>query len=243
MSGLIGIIGNRDGARVGEVELDQLSATYESLRGKTAHTTMAAGGFARVRRLGDAVRHTTADRGTSWTLHSGRVHTPNGGATDVREADGQFAWCAYDATRDELDVASDPFGMQAFYVAERDGKTYLSTSALTLAKHLHARPSEVGLSVFLRTGYQFGTRTLWEGIERLDPATRIVFGADGTRRETYWRPSVDEDVTRLSLPDTVDRCRTVARETFSSYYLGTDDRSWADLTGGYDSRLLTMLLV
>src|SRR5205085_6693293 len=154
---------------------------------------------------------------------------------------GQFAWCAFDAARNELVVASDPFGMQAFYLAERNGKTYLATSALALAKHLRARPSELGLNVFLRAGYQFGTRTIWDGIERLDPGTRIVFGPQGAHRETYWRPPLEEEVTRLSLAETVDRCRTVARETFREYYAGADDRRWADLTGGYDSRLSTLL--
>jgi hypothetical protein len=101
--------------------------------------------------------------------------------------------------------------------------------------------SELGLSVFLRAGYQFGTRTIWEGIERLDPATRIVFGPNGARRDTYWRPPVEEEVTRLSLAEAVERCRTVARETLGSSYAGTEGRRWADLTGGYDSRLSTLL--
>jgi hypothetical protein len=132
--------------------------------------------------------------------------------------------------------------MQSFYLAERGGRTYLATSALALAKHLHARPSELGLNVLLRAGYQFGTRTIWEGIERLDPATRIVFGPNGARRDTYWRPPVEEEVTQLSLAEAVERCRTVARETFGSYYADTEGRRWADLTGGYDSRLSTLLL-
>ena len=242
MSALIGIVCDRREDRVALAELDQLCATHESLRGSLPHATATAGSFASVRKLGAPAENIAAHAGQSWTLHSGTLHAPNGTRHPaLEEADGQFAWCAYDAARDELVVASDPFGMQTFYVAERDGKTYFATSALALAKHLHARPSELGLSVFLRAGYQFGTRTIWEGIERLDPATRIVFGPAGARRDRYWRPPVEEDVARLGLAETVDRCRTVARDTFASYYAGTDDRMWADLTGGYDSRLSTML--
>jgi len=244
MSALIGIVCNRRDMRVTDAELDELCATYESLRGPFPHTTMAAGGFARVRRLGSAPHErAVAATAPSWTLYTGTVHAPNaGGATELQDADGQFAWCAYDAPRDELVLASDPFGMQALYIAERNDKTYFATSALALAKHLRARPSALGLEVFLRAGYQFGARTIWEGIERLDPATRIVFGGQGTRRDTYWRPSVDEDITRLDLAETVDRCRTVARETFRSYYSRAESRPWADLTGGYDSRISTLLL-
>lgn len=243
MSGLIGIVCHRREDRVGEDELDGLCATYESLRGPFAHTTAAAGTFARVSELTADWEPAGRETASSWTLHVGPLHAREaGGAVDLSEADGQFALCAYDSAREELVLASDPFGMQALYVAERDGRTYFATSALVLAKHLRAGPDEQGLCMFLRAGYQFGTRTNWEGVERLDPATRIVFAPSGVRRDTYWRPPVEEDVSRLGIADTAERWKTVARSTFGSYFGEADIPAWADLTGGYDSRIATLSL-
>src|SRR5207253_5578999 len=84
--------------------------------------------------------------------------------------------------------------------------------SLALAKHLGARPSSLGLSVYLRAGYQFGSVTNWEGIERLDPGTRVTFTRDGAVRHTYWRPTVDPAVRSEE--------RRVGKEIRSRWRLG-----------------------
>lgn len=184
----------------------------------------------------------TARAARSWVLTDGVVHgdlAPD--RPRVEPLDGQFGWIAYDADRDAVSVAADPFGMYALYVAEREGKTYVANSALALAKHLRAQPSRLGLQAFLCAGYQFGRLTNWEGIERLEPASRIVFGPDGARRELYWRPEPDAAVARMGLEDAVAYCNTAASTTFSEL-LSSLDGTWADLTGGYDTRMLALLL-
>jgi asparagine synthetase B (glutamine-hydrolysing) len=176
-------------------------------------------------------------------LCSGTAHDPERtGGSDVEKLDGQFVWARYDASRRELQVANDPFGMRSLYVAERGGAVYLSTCSLALAAHLGAQPNLRGVNSFLRTGYQFGTLTMWDGIERLEPGTRIRFTAHGTRREIYWAPSVDESVAALDLDAATEHCLRVAHETLTSYYPAGTPRAWADLTGGWDSRLATTLL-
>jgi hypothetical protein len=243
MSGIVAIVSNKRDAPVSEAEIDALTSAYESLRGVGARYAATAGDFARVTKLtaeADAVPQSAG--GSSWTISCGTPHDAgSSGGADLEALDGQFVWTSYDAARDELSLATDPFGMMTLYLVERAGKTYLSTSALALAKHLRARPSRPGLDVFLRAGRQLGPVTGWEGIERLDPGTRVSFPARGPERQNYWRPSIDEAVTRLSLAETADHCRSVARDTYRSYYRGRP-RCWADLTGGYDSRLLTLLL-
>jgi len=66
------------------------------------------------------------------------------------------------------------------YTAERGTRTYVSDSALVLAKHLRARPSRLGQLTFLRAGYHFGAMTSWEGIARLDPGACISFTPSGS---------------------------------------------------------------
>jgi hypothetical protein len=247
MSGLVGIVSERRDVRVSDDETERLSRDYEQLRGTSRRVEYSAGGFARVTQLLASRQGTVEDmsaRGaaSSWVASAGTLHDcGSSGGTDLAQLDGQFAWVSYDTSRDTLQLASDPMGMQALYVARRAGKTFFSTCALALAKHLRARPSYLGLLVFLRAGYQFGALTPWEGIERLDPGTRITFAPDGVAREVYWSPSVDEELARMDMRSTVERCNEVAIQTFHAY-LAERPRAWADLTCGYDTRLLTLLL-
>lgn len=246
MNGIVGIVSCAADRPVSDAEVGELADVYQSLRGDGARRLAKAGDFARVIGLGpDATpADASADRaGCSWVIATGKPYSPApGDRADLDLLDGQFVWSSYDAERDELSIATDPFGMQALYIAERAGRTYLSTSALALAKLIRASPNELGLNVYLRAGYQFGSVTNWEGIERVDPGTRITFTKKGPAREIYWRPAVDEAVTNLSLDEAADYCIEVATETYRSYYGESPQLSWSDLTGGYDSRLLVLLL-
>lgn len=248
MNGLVCIVAHERTAPVSEAEIADLATAYESLRGQACRHPAGVNQFAK------AVGFTSARSANSHqagemsaadslptTLVSGNPHTISGDFSDLQDLDGQFVWLSYDATTDELSVATDPFGMQAVFLGRSAGKTYISTSALALAKHLRATPSQLGISTYLRTGYQFGSVTHWEGIERIDPGTRISFTCDGPRREVYWRPSVDDTLTRLDLAEASKHCVETVVATFRSR-LDRRQRAWADLTGGYDSRLMCLLL-
>jgi asparagine synthetase B (glutamine-hydrolysing) len=100
-----------------------------------------------------------------------------------------FAAVRHCARRDVVEVLTDPFGLQALYVASRGDLTYVCTSALALARHLAAEPDPVGAALFLRTGVQYGPVTHWQGVERVEPGTVMTFGPAGRRVATYWRPS------------------------------------------------------
>jgi hypothetical protein len=157
------------------------------------------------------------------------------------DLDGQFGLVVHDADKAEIRVVTDPFGMQTLYVAERGPFTYVSTCVLVLARCLGAGPDRFALEVFLRSGYHFGSLTNWEGIERVEPATCLSFGANGVSRSVYWRPERDRDVTRLSLERAVAYCSEVALETCRAHLSGREP-VWLDLTGGFDTRLLALLL-
>ena len=183
-----------------------------------------------------------ADQG-SWAIMIGALRgraSPLGAS--LEELDGQFALVSYDAELTRLTVATDPFGLRAVYSAERNGTTYFCTSALVLARHLHAGPDFDGQLMFLRAGYQLGPATSWEGIERLDAAVAMTFDFDGgTGRRVYWRPQFDYDAARLGFGEAVDRSLKTLETTCAASF-SKDDSYWTDLTGGYDTRLLNVLL-
>ena len=243
MSGLVGIVSSEGSALALDEETRELARSYTALRGEqpleTADTPQA-----RVVVFGTDDRGPASieRRGDSWVATAGTVHGPRPLLDAKLEVlDGQFSLVGYDAERQEVFVASDPFGLEALYTAEHQGNTYVSSSALVLARHLRTPPSRLGLLSFLRAGFHFGAATSWEGIQRLEPATVMCFTPAGTERWTYWRPSVDESIRRLSLEEAVACCLEAASETFRTYFSRLD-RTWVDLTGGYDTRLLGLLL-
>jgi hypothetical protein len=242
-TGLCAVIASGDG-RVAETDVDGLADAYEGLRGARPRARAAVRGRVAVVAFGPPGDEPplVSSRTGSWAVGSGRAYV-DGALVDARleDLDGAFALVRYDATNDTVVVASDPFGMQPLYVAERPGRTYVSTSVLALAKHLGAPPSRLGFLTFLRAGYQFGEATAWAGIERLEPATSMTLGARGVTRRTYWRAEVDGSVRGMSLAQAADHCIEVATETLGRY-LGHDELLWSDLSGGYDTRLLTALL-
>lgn len=228
-------------------ELTGLLADHTALGGHAADQSVAGNDLVRVARTlapGIAAAPRPAAEPPSFVLSVGRVHPATAWTTPHRErlaaADGQFALVSYDDATGQVLLANDPMGMQPLYVARRPGRIYASTSALVLARHLRCPASTLGLQTFLVAGYHFGTRTHWDGIDRLDPATCMTVSTDGVERSTYWRPRLDRAVTALPLDAAVDLAIEKARSTLADY-LGPDDH-WADLTGGFDSRLLCLLL-
>jgi hypothetical protein len=243
VAGLVAVVSHSRDAPGAEAELIGLLDAFASTCGDAPHRRLSAGTWGHVG-IVDAGAPATVDASEgSWLAAAGAVHADGPLCrAPIESLDGQFAGVRYDAATEVLQIFNDPFGMQALYVATRDRRTYISTSATALARHLSAVPDELGMLVFLRAGYQIGPATNWEGIERLSPATALTCtGAGPPARSVYWSAHVDDHVRRMTLDATVDHCVEVALETVRRC-LGDGPVRWADLTGGYDSRMVIGLL-
>ena len=229
--------------RVDDELFDGLVRAYAEIRGSVT-TSIASAPRARVALLAQTGVEPPTLLGDSqaWCAVVGRPY-PSASLldSDIRELDGQFALVEYDGRADEVRIATDAFGFQALYLAVRGSAVYVSTSALALAKLLRAAPNRFALEFFLRSGYQFGTLTNWEGIERLEPATCVKVGPGWIERDVYWRPAVDRSVAAMTLREAVDHCVRISVSEFGHRYAGRGT-VWTDLTGGFDSRLLALLL-
>jgi len=155
--------------------------------------------------------------------------------------DGQFALTQIRSASPEVRVVADPFGMYGLYAYEGPEISYFSTSAVALARHLRLELDDIGVNCFLRTGSLFGRRTLFAGLSRVMPAECTTFSSSGVRTETYWEPRPDGQITDLRFKDVVSR---TAESVRLSLNVSLADRSplAADLTGGLDSRMLSLLL-
>jgi hypothetical protein len=246
MSGLVAVLAVGGERTVDDDELRRLVASYEEVRGPCAVAISRGGSGARAARLEPVDRRGAVDGASAdWPVTIGVPYAPNGAeagsATWLRSVDGQFASVGYDAVSGEAVVANDPLGMVGVYVAARPGVLYVSTSSLTLARFLAAPADRLAVQSFLLSGYHFGAGTHWQGIERLEPGQMVRVGPRGRTQEHYWRPEVSDEVRRLPLSRAADHCTDVAVETFRSQLAGRQE-PWIDLTGGFDSRLLGLLL-
>ena len=240
--GFVVVVSDDHSDVVSQEDVDRFAATYETICGPQRRRTHVGRSFAHVIELSwEGLSGTGYHRG-AWSVTAGVARgARNGSLPDAALLEGQFALVTYDEATQTLTVATDSFGLFPLYHAARDGTHYFSTSALTIAKHLAAPPDVLALFLFLRAGFHFGARTHWQGVERLEPGHRFRFTPNGTRVERYWRPEPDEAVTSLDLEAAAHHCVQACVDTFRSGYANRDP-AWADLTGGYDSRLLTIAL-
>jgi len=243
MAGLVAVVAHERGAEVPREEVLGLVRAYEEVRGRPdSRREASAGTWAHVVHLGDPAGNPVETAGPDWALAVGALHADAPPAiAPLAELDGTFALARYRAAEDALQVLNDRLGMQHLYLAQRDGRSYLSTSPTTLARHLRLQPDPLGARLFLRSGNQFGPVTHFRGLERLDPASLLTFGPGGWRRETWWRPEIDERVRAMNLRDTTNHVAQVALATIDRR-LTAAPCLWADLTGGYDSRVGAVLL-
>jgi hypothetical protein len=247
VAGLIAVLGQPPGGRSAAEELRALVRCYRLLRGQQLRCEeLTAGplGVAALLLRADGGGGRLERRGDSWAAQVGRVHGAAGAALEraPQALDGQFALIRYEQGTGRLELLSDPFAMQALYVAERDGVRYACTSALALAWYLGARPSALGIEAFLRSGPHFGPLTSWEGIRRLEPATLLVHDRGGVHPPvSYWRPALDQRLARSSLQTTVAECVERLSAAMAAGF-GSLPEPWCDLTGGFDTRLGSLLL-
>lgn len=242
MADLLAIISHDPAEPVADRSLEDLVAAYEVLRGPTAsrEDASAAGVRACVLRRTAPASAGIERSGEDWTIWAGSVGIePAAMGGPLEGLDGQFALVRSQAGGEKVVLAADPLGMKPLFAASSAGATYVSTSALALARHLRAAPSRLGLESFLRSGLQFGRATQWEGIERLQPAEYVEFSRQGRRGGVYWQPRHEDEVGRLSLADAAELCIERATEAIAIRHRG--GRPWLDLTGGFDSRLLALL--
>lgn len=164
-----------------------------------------------------------------------------GGPSVLSRCDGQFALVAYHGPEGTVSVITDPLGYFSVFAARRGGRTYLSTAALPVARQVASPADDVGVDTFLRTGKVFGERTLWRDVRRLPAATVETFTPSGVASTVYWRPTLDPIVRRLGLDEAVDGTAVVIEAALRNLLSG-EGTVWSDLTGGFDTRLLTMSL-
>jgi hypothetical protein len=237
----------------------QRTANYKQLEGSSEYASGVRCIGAKLDAPPSLHRGITIDPGTgSWLIAAGTVidtaYRSEDGSLDLLlrdyltrgkavlgRCDGLFAMVIYHGLDHSLSIVSDPFGHFSVFYGFYGSRAFAATSALAVAKTIQSRPSEVGVNCFLRTGKVFGDMTLWQDVKRMPAATVLEFVDGAMHQSVYWTPKVDRSVANQSFSDSADSSVQISQQTLRKN-LAREGKVWTDLTGGYDTRLVAMLL-
>src|ERR1700734_3783168 len=161
----------------------------------------------------------------------------------LNHLNGMFGLAIWDARKERLVVARDPFGIKLIYYKIDGDRVYFGSEirAVVAAKNEKAGVDPVSLNLFLRYRYTPSPYTIFSGIRKLAAGTMLVFekGSYSLRRWYQYKP------TQFSPAKSVDEAKeellelykqSVKRQLLSDVPLGLL------LSGGVDSGLLLALM-
>lgn len=126
-----------------------------------------------------------------------------------------------------------------FYPTEKG--VFVGTLALALAKHLRLKLSAWGAAHLLMRSTILAPHTMFEGISRLDMGTLLEFSENTHKIHTYWEPYQTHTNKYKNKDEVATETQALILDIFNRLAL-LDPRMIADLTGGYDSRLVAATL-
>jgi hypothetical protein len=159
----------------------------------------------------------------------------------LENIDGAYGLVIYNGQEESLSIISDPMGQFSVFLGSRQSQTLISTSAIAVAKQTCAQPDDLTLESFLRTGKVLGDKTFWRGVKRFLPAKVCKFYRDKIEEIEYFAPTYDESISKLCIDEALEQSSDILTFTFDRL-LRREGRVWADLTGGFDTRLTTILM-
>lgn len=165
------------------------------------------------------------------------------GLDALEHLNGMFGLAIWDAEHQRLLLARDRAGVKPLYYHVGANRVLFGSEIRAVVAGLGARPSvdPVAANLFLRYRYTPSPLTLYGGIRKLAPGTRVVVEAGAVREERWWsydtsarHPAPLAAVAEQELFEIYDRA--IERQLVSDVPLGLL------LSGGVDSGLLLALM-
>ncbi|HWF91618.1 MAG TPA: asparagine synthase (glutamine-hydrolyzing) [Terriglobales bacterium] len=161
----------------------------------------------------------------------------------LNHLNGMFGLAIWDARKKRLIVARDPFGIKLIYYKISEGTVYFGSEIRPVLAGSRETPEvDAGaLNLFLRYRFTPSPYTMYEGVRKLAPGTKLIFENGKHRVERWYRyrptpfsPMKSEDDAREELAELYKR--SMKRHLLSDVPLGLL------LSGGVDSALLLALM-
>lgn len=150
-----------------------------------------------------------------------------------------FAFAVGSEDHQEVDVFSDIMSMQPlYYCCPAPGQFIFATSLLLLLSHPDFRPELSLQAVFNYVHFHVipGSESIYSGVQKLLPASRLRFRNGTVSVERYWPKPVSRST--ISVPDLRARLRVVMHEAVRRR-IGEPKPTACFLSGGLDSSTVT----
>ena len=152
----------------------------------------------------------------------------------VKYLEGMFAFALWDARHRKLLLARDRFGIKPLYVAIAKDKVCFASelTAIIQSGLIKVEVDPQALYSYLAFSYVPGPLSILKGVQKLQPAERLVIERGSVRSDIYWTPKrvVVPRKRSLAVKELADRLE----ESVSSH-LVSDVPVAAFLSGGVDS--------
>jgi len=108
----------------------------------------------------------------------------------VGRLEGMFAFVLYDAQRQELLLARDPFGQKPLWYAMLPDRVVFASEAPAVLSHrmVDRSADEVAITYYCTVGYIPGPLSAWRGLRKLPPASTLTVSGPSERPRRYWTP-------------------------------------------------------
>lgn len=194
--------------------------------------------FIEIRReLGEADFATASD--TEVVLRAWRKW----GMTALDRFRGMFAFALHEPGEGKVFLVRDRLGIKPlYYRVAADGVTFASELGALMSAERRAAPiDEAALSLYLRYGYVPTPKTIYSGVEKLEPGhcLEIDLARGRLTKRRYWR--LEPELRQRSEPDALEELEALLRETVR-LYVRSDVPFGAFLSGGVDSSTVTALM-
>ncbi len=165
-------------------------------------------------------------------VHGYEEHGPD----FVRRLNGMFAFALWDATRERLVAARDPFGVKPLYW-NFDGRRLALASevgALLGAGLVRARIDRVALDHYLACRFVPAPRTLFDGVQKLAPASMLIAEEGAAPRISSFMEAPGAPLTDAGTNELADELARRFGDAVEGQMM-SEVRFGAFLSGGVDS--------
>jgi asparagine synthase (glutamine-hydrolysing) len=151
---------------------------------------------------------------------------------------GMFAFAIWDESRRGLFFARDRLGIKPFYYSY-DGSSFLFASeikSILLSGMAPIKPNRAAIGEYLQSGFTFGGKTWFEGIQQLPPGKCGAWTPEGLSIREYWDVEFDEsqEASEKSEREWAEELGSLLSESVR-LHLRSDVPVGAALSGGLDS--------
>lgn len=151
---------------------------------------------------------------------------------------GMFAIAIWDKTTEKLTLARDRFGKKPLYYSVIGNRLVFSSELKSLSRSLSIQQNinHHSVSDYFSLGYISTPNTIYDGVQKLMPASYMVVARSGQTNECYWDLDFNNK-TKDSYQDATRHVDSLLRKSVNDRLM-SDVPFGAFLSGGIDSSLI-----